>query len=358
MDKIKFNLIEKKFFKNKKILITGHTGFVGSWITYYLVSLGCKVTGISSLNSNKKNLFYLLNLKKKIKHYDFDLCNENNFKTISKKKFDIVLHLAARPLVFEGVNKPYDYIKNNIISTLNVISKVRNCKLFINFTTDKVYKNKNINNYLYKETDELGGDDPYSYSKTCSDLLIKTWANIEKDKNKKFCNIRSGNIIGGADWNKKRIISDIVNLIFKNKKIYIRNKESIRPWVHVIEVCICISKLIIKLSKDQNKFSEWNIGPNKNDEKNIFWIVKKSLQITNKNRYIKKVCFLNKNTFIEKKYLKLDNNKIKKNINYNFQISLFERLKLTLDWYYAFFNENTKNIETKIINQINYIKKN
>jgi len=358
MDKIKFNLNEKKFFKNKKILITGHTGFVGSWITYYLVSLGCKVTGISSLNSNRNNLFSILNLKNKITHYNFDLCNENKFKKISKKNFDIVLHLAAKPLVFEGVNKPYDYIKNNIISSLNVINKIKNYKLFINFTTDKVYKNKNKNNYFYKESDELGGDDPYSYSKTCSDLLTRTWANLEKKNSKKFCNIRSGNIIGGADWNKKRIISDIVDLIFKNKKIYIRNKQSIRPWVHIIEVCICISKLIIKLSKDQNKFSEWNIGPNKKDGKNILWIIKKSLKITNKIKYIKKVIFLNKKTFEEKKYLKLDNSKIKKYINYDFKMSLYERLYLTLDWYNSFFyNKSSQEIKTKIINQINYIKK-
>ena len=354
MEKINFNNTLKKFFKNKNILITGHTGFVVSWVTYYFNELGCNITGISSSKIEKNNLFELLKLRKKIDHYNFDICDKKKFKKFSNKKFDFVIHLAAKPLVFEGVNEPDIYIKNNILSSLNIFSQIKKSKVIVNFTTDKVYKNKNKINYKYKETDELGGDDPYSYSKTCSDLLTKTWATLNSNNKTHYCNIRSGNIIGGGDWNKKRIISDIINLIFKNKKLYVRSKYSTRPWVHVIEVCLCLSNLIMKLSRIKGNYSEWNIGPNKKDEKNISWIIKESLIISNSQKLIKNLYFLKKKEFNEKNYLRLNNNKIKKTIKYKFNLSIYQRLRLTLDWYKCFFN-NTEDLEKLIIKQLNYV---
>ena len=356
MKKINFDAALKKHFKNKTILITGHTGFVGSWVTYYFTKLGAKVTGISSSRIEKNNLFELLKIKNYINHYSFDLCKKKNFFKISQKKFDVVLHLAAKPLVLAGINEPDNYIKNNILSTLNIFNQIKKGRLFINFTTDKVYKNKDKKNYSYKEIDELGGEDPYSYSKTCSDMLTKVWSKIDLNKNKKFCNIRSGNIIGGGDWNQKRIISDIVGLIFSNKKLLIRNKNSTRPWVHIIEVCICLSKLILKLEKHKSKYSEWNIGPNKNDEKNIHWIIKESLKLTNNQKLYKKVFFLKKKQFKEKNYLRLNNNKLKKEINFNFKLKFYQRLKMTLEWYSSFFKDKA-NLKNIIIKQINYVLK-
>lgn len=357
MEKFKIDNKLKKFFRKKHILITGHTGFVGSWITYYFLMLGCKVTGISTKNSNINNIFNILKIKKKIKHYSFNLLNKEKLKKISNNKFDIVLHLAAKPLVYEGVNEPDVYIKNNILSTLNMFKEINNAKLFINFTTDKVYKNNNNKNYSFKETDELNGEDPYSYSKTCSDLLTKMWSKLNKKNNTKYCNIRSGNIIGGGDWNQKRIITDIINLIFLNKKINVRNKYSTRPWVHVIEVCICISKLIYKIYGDKQNYSDWNIGPNKNDEKNISWIINQSIKLSKKEYLKRKVVFLNKKQFHEKNHLKLNNNKIKKKINFSFKLKFYERLKLTIDWYNCFY-KNRLNLENLMIKQINYINKN
>lgn len=356
MKKINFDTTLKKHFKNKTILITGHTGFVGSWVTYYFTELGAKVTGISSSSFEKNNLFELLRIKNYINHYSFDLCKKKNFFKISQKKFDVVIHLAARPLVLAGINEPDNYIKNNILSTLNIFNQIKKGKLFINFTTDKVYKNKDKKNYSYKEIDELGGEDPYSYSKTCSDMLTKVWSKIDLNKNKKFCNIRSGNIIGGGDWNQKRIIPDIVGLIFSNKKLLIRNKNSTRPWVHIIEVCICLSKLILKLEKHNSKYSEWNIGPNENDEKNVNWIIKESLKLTNNQKLFKNVFFEKKKEFKEKNYLRLNNNKLKREINFNFKLKFNQRLKMTLEWYSNFFKDkaNLRNIVNK---QINYFLK-
>ena len=356
MEKFEINKKFKSFFYNKRILITGHTGFVGSWVTFYFLKLGCKITGISTYNSNQNNIFNILKIKKKINHHSFDLLKKNQLKKISKKKFDIVLHLAAKPLVFESFNKPDIYIKNNILSTLNLIKEIKKTKIFINFTTDKVYKNINKKNYRFKETDELGGDDPYSFSKTCSDLLTKMWS-IFNPKNKiKYCNIRSGNIIGGGDWNKKRIMSDIINLLYSNKKLYVRNRYSTRPWIHVIEVCICISRLIHRLYKEKDTYTEWNIGPNNNDSKNIFWIVNQSLKISKKEYLKKNVIYLKKKKFIEKNYLKLNNQKIKNRLKFNFKIKFYERLKLTIDWFNSFYY-NQSDLENLMIKQINYINK-
>ena len=353
MEDIIFDKVLKNFFKNKKILITGHTGFVGSWITYYFYKLGCKITGVSTREANVNNIFSILKIKSKIKHYNFDICEKNKFKIFKNKKFDFVIHLAAKPLVFEGVNEPDIYIKNNILSSLNVFSQIKNASVIINFTTDKVYKNKNKINYKYKETDELGGDDPYSYSKTCSDLLTKTWASLNSNKKTHYCNVRSGNIIGGGDWNKKRIISDIVKLIFENKKLIVRSRYSTRPWVHIIEVCICLSNLIMKLKKNKQNYSDWNIGPNKKDEKNISWIINRCLIISNSKYLIKNVYFMKRKEFNEKNYLRLDNSKIRKKIKYDFNLNINQRLKLTLDWYNCYFND-PKNLENIIVKQFNY----
>ena len=354
LEKIKVDKNLINFFYKKKILITGHTGFVGSWLTFYFLKLGCKVTGISSKNSNKNNIFNLFKLRSKIKHHSFDLLNLRKLNQITKEKFDIVIHLAARPLVFESLKEPDKYISNNILSTLNLFRSVRNANLFINFTTDKVYKNKNKRNYFYKETDELGGDDPYSFSKTCSDLLTNVWSKLETKKKSNFCNVRSGNIIGGGDWNKKRIMSDLVNLLFLNKNLYIRNMSSTRPWIHVAEVCICLSKLIYRLSKKKYKYSEWNIGPNKNDNKNISWIINSALSITNKKHLKNKVVVLKKKRFREKNYLQLSNSKIKKETKFNFNIKFKDRLSYTIEWY-EFFMRKRSELERLMISQINNI---
>jgi CDP-glucose 4,6-dehydratase len=344
-----------KFYKDKKILITGHTGFIGSWMVFYFLNLGSQIYGISNNRSNKNNIFNILKLKKKIKHFEFNLMNKKKVSEVLKNKFDIIIHLAAKPLVIEGYLKPEDYISNNIFSTLNIISNAKSAGLFLNFTTDKVYKNKNKKKYWFSETDALGGEDPYSYSKTCADLLTKVWSNL--NKNTKYCNVRSGNIIGGGDWNKNRIITDIIKLVFENKKIKIRNSKSTRPWIHVIEVCICISKLIERIFKKKIKYSDWNIGPNKNTEKNVQWLINNSLKLFPKKRGRNNFIVRENKKFKEKSYLNLSNDKIKKFINYKFKLKPIDRLALTLEWYKEFYS-NKRNIYSLMHRQLKIIEKN
>ena len=346
-----------KFYKDKKILITGHTGFIGSWMVFYFLNLGSKIYGISNNRSNKNNIFNILKLKKKIRHFEFNLMHKKKISEVLKNKFDVIIHLAAKPLVIEGYLKPEEYISNNVLSTLNIISSAKSAGLFLNFTTDKVYKNNNKKKHWFSETDALGGEDPYSYSKTCADLLTKVWSNLNKNKNTKYCNVRSGNIIGGGDWNKNRIITDIVKLVFNNKKIKIRNPESTRPWMHVIEVCVCISILIERILKKKTKYSEWNIGPNKNNEKNVQWLINNSLKLFPKKKGRKYFIVSKSKKFKEKSYLRLNNDKIKKFINYKFKLKPIDRLALTLEWYKEFYS-NKKNIYSLMNKQIKIVEKN
>ena len=228
MDKI------KKFFKNKKILITGNTGFIGSWLTLVLLSHGARISGISKDTGEINGLFRILKLKKEIFFKQMDLTDKkktNNF--FINKKFDIIIHLAAEPLVYDGYKNPSKIISNNIVSTLNLLNNLKNKKiLFINFTTDKVYFNSNKTNKHFVEKDRLYGEDPYSFSKVATDLMGQMWSNSFKFS--KIINIRCGNVIGGGDWKKKRLIPDIIKSHYQKKKLSLRNLNSTRPWIHIL----------------------------------------------------------------------------------------------------------------------------
>lgn len=352
MEKMIKNKNLYNFFTNKKILITGHTGFVGSWLTLYLLRFNAKIYGVSKNLSNKNNIFNIFKIQKNIFHNIFNLTNKKKTLDFFKhKKFDFIIHLAAEPIIYNAILNPEKTIQNNIISTLNLLeaSKILKKKIFLNFTTDKVYENKDQKNIYFKEKDNLYGDDPYSFSKTCTDSMLKMWSNTYKNKTSKYLNVRSGNIIGGGDWNNKRIITDVIKFLFMNKKIFIRNPKSIRPWIHIIEVCECICLLLYKSFQDKKLYSSYNIGPDKNDYKNIEWIFNKSkLIMNNKSNKMKRN---KKKNFNEKKYLRLDNNNIKKFLKIKFKTTLTKRLKYTLDWYYTFFN-NKKNLYNLTIKQI------
>lgn len=341
-----------KFYKNKNILITGNTGFIGSWLTLCLLKYKCKITGISKDQGQKTGIFNIFNLKNKINFFQFDLKDNLKVKNFfKKKKFDIIIHLAAEPLVLDGLTKPSKIIKNNIISTLNLIENVRNYKnFFINFTTDKVYLNNDKTSKYFRETDILTGDDPYSYSKVCSDMMTKMW--VKNFNNIKCINIRCGNVVGGGDWGKNRIIPDIINSIYKKKKLTIRNLNSTRPWVQIIELCSIIILLIKKKYTTKKIYDDFNISPKKNGEKNIKWIIKyfeKNLKI--------KLKYKVKKNYKEKTNLKLNGDKIRKILDFNYSFNEKQRFKITMEWYKIFYTNkreiiNQTNNDLKMINKI------
>ena len=229
----------QKFYRNKKILITGHTGFKGSWLTSCLLVFGAKILGISKNDEKlihyKKNCYH-----KKITNVYIDITNyENLKKKITEFNPEIIIHLAAQALVSESYKNPFKTIETNVMGTLNIIEvskKIKNLKSLLIITSDKCYLNKEIKKG-YKENDQLGGDDPYSASKASAEIIFNTYAKSFFYNQNKFgyATARAGNVIGGGDWSKDRLIPDCIKSIIKKKKLMIRNPISTRPWQHVLE---------------------------------------------------------------------------------------------------------------------------
>ena len=228
------------YFKNKRVLVTGHTGFKGSWLVSWLNILGSKVMGISLDPPNGENHFKSLKKNLNIIDKRGDIRNQVFLKKqIKKFKPDIVFHLAAQAIVSTSYDFPKKTFETNVIGTLNILSVLselnKKCTAIL-ITSDKCYKNIEVTKG-YKETDELGGDDFYSSSKASAELLINSfYKSFVKDKNKvlKIATARAGNVVGGGDWSENRLIPDIVKHYFSNNKISIRNPNSTRPWQHVL----------------------------------------------------------------------------------------------------------------------------
>ena len=269
----------KKFFKNKKILITGVTGFKGSWLASVLLSFGAKIYGVGYNPNKNKNLFYTLNLNKKINLKLIDITDYDKLKNfVSRINPDIIFHLAAQPLIFESYLKPYKTINVNTLGTLNIleISKnLKNLKSLICITSDKCYKSNNSTRG-FKEDDVLGGEDPYSASKAAAEILINSYIKsffLKTDVG--VASARAGNVIGGGDWSSKRLIPDIVKSLISSKNIIIRNPNYNRPWQHVIEPIYGYLLLAEKLYKNPKKFSgAYNFGPKTNTVTSVLEVVK------------------------------------------------------------------------------------
>ena len=232
--------INPNFWKNKKVLITGHTGFKGSWLSIWLKLMGANLTGYSLLPTTKLSLFEVAKVKVGMKSVIGDIRDIKSLsKLINKIKPEIIIHLAAQPLVRYSYKKPIETYETNIMGTINLLEackKVKSVKVFLNVTSDKCYENKKIKNKKYLETDPMGGDDPYSSSKACSELVSKAYrSSFFKNNDIALATARAGNIIGGGDWSLDRLVPDIFRSMNNRKNILIRNPKSIRPWQHVLE---------------------------------------------------------------------------------------------------------------------------
>src|SRR3989338_4566822 len=235
-----------EFYKGKKILITGHTGFKGSWLAKVLLGFGAKIIGYSREPPTDPNMFSILKLENKIKHYIGNITDFNKIKKILEdEKQEIVFHMAAQTIVREGYSNPIETYKTNTFGTATILQAIKETgcvKSAVMITTDKVYENTEECK-LYKETDALGGHDPYSSSKASAEIIIssyiKSFFNAEdygKKHNTLVCSVRAGNVVGGGDWAKYRLIPDIIRSFFKdNKELIIRCPESIRPWQYILE---------------------------------------------------------------------------------------------------------------------------
>ena len=346
--------MNKNFFKNKKVLVLGHNGFKGSWLAQTLLVLKAKVFGVSLPNKESKSLFAKNNLSKKITEYNFNIQNEKILKkTILKIKPDIIFHLAAQSLVKESYLDPLNTWKTNLLGTVNLLESLRflkkNCLVVI-ITSDKCYNNKELLRG-YKETDELGGKDPYSASKGAAEIAIRSYKNsyFLKNSNIKIASARAGNVIGGGDWNEGRIIPDCFKSWLKNKTIKIRQPNSTRPWQHVLDVISGYLTLAYKLKYNQKIHGEaFNFGPKSQKDYTVLNLVdeiKKNL----KNFYFKKNQ-IHKTNFKEAKLLKLNSKKSNLLLGWSPILDFSQTAKFTAEWY-SFLKEK-KNTTLLSLNQI------
>lgn len=357
MNKINFEKFPA-FFNNKRILITGNTGFKGGWLSHILLGFGAKVTGYALNPNENQNLFTALNLDNKMKTYFSDVRNYEKLKTtIDEINPEIIFHLAAQPLVRLSYEDPLLTYTTNVIGTANLLQAIKENKhvaAVVMITTDKVYENKEWSR-PYNENDELGGYDPYSSSKTCAEFVIssytKSFFNSEsygKSHNTLIAVARAGNVIGGGDWSVDRLIPDIIRAFLEQKKqVTIRNLASIRPWQHVLEPLFGYMLLAKKLyEKDTSIIGPWNFAPEEENSVCVKKIVESAIKIMGSGDYNSTSNGDNKH---EAKLLKLDSTKAKKKLGWYPKLNIEECLDLTFKWYKTYYTDK-KNI-IKITNQ-------
>lgn len=332
------NLVMRpNFWKNKRVLITGHTGFKGSWLTLWLKSLGAEILGYALKPEGKQNLYLSAKVQKGIKSVFSDIQNFKKLKkTIDTFSPEIVFHLAAQALVKVSYSNPNETLSTNINGTINLLESLKNgksIKSIVIVTSDKVYEDKDWD-WGYRENDSLGGFDPYSSSKACCEIITNSYrSSFFKNKKNKIglATARAGNVIGGGDYSKYRLIPDIIRSIENKKILKIRNKYSTRPWQHVLEALRGYLYLAEQLYENPKKYSQaWNFGPDYGDCKEVDWVLKKF-----KKKFKFNTTSENKNEkFHESNLLRLDISKSKRNLNWNPELTINEALNLTADWYH------------------------
>jgi len=331
------------FWNKKKVIVTGHTGFKGSWLSYWLLQMGANISGISLEPITSPNLFDELKLKQKLNHHVVDITNQKLLeKLILEVQPDIIFHMAAQPLVIESYIEPLKTWETNVMGTFNLLNSlkfIKNKCVCICITTDKVYKNNDQEKY-FKETDPLGGYDPYSSSKAAAEIAIESFrssfcgeSNYQKN-NLLIASVRSGNVIGGGDWSENRIIPDLIRSIISNQVITIRNPNSIRPWQHVLDPLSGYLKLAEKLFENNIELaSAFNFGPNLDSNKKVIDLVKEAENFWP----ISWKTISSNQEFHEARFLGLKIDKAKDLINWEPRWNFDESVKRTFSWYKNYY---------------------
>ena len=347
------------FWNRKRVLITGHTGFKGSWLTTWLLQMKANVYGISLPPSSSKNLFDSLKIKNEINHIICDIRNKEQLnKHINEIKPDIIFHLAAQPLVIKSYLEPIQTWETNVIGTLNILNSITSLNnecIGVFITTDKVYKN-NEWAYGYREIDPLGGHDPYSSSKASCEMAIASWRSsfLDPKQNNKFfiSSARAGNVIGGGDWSENRIIPDVIRALEKNKKISVRNPFSTRPWQHVLEPLSGYLILAEKLSQDHKAFSSsFNFGPFVESNRSVKDLVNECLKHWDGDFTIEN----NNDKPHEAGVLNLTIEKAIKELNWHPKWDFDTTIKKTISWYKDVFNSKGNPIDCTLKDLNDYL---
>ncbi|AWK07326.1 CDP-glucose 4,6-dehydratase [Flavobacterium crocinum] len=340
----------QKTYQGKKVFLTGQTGFKGAWMLKTLSLLGAEIKGYALEPQTQNDLFCLIQGDKICDSVIADLRDKKRLeKEIIDFQPDFIFHLAAQPLVRLSYEIPAETFEVNVIGTANVLDSVRllekKCDVVL-ITTDKVYHN-NEWLYPYRENDRIGGYDPYSASKACTELVIDSYRNsffnIKKynSHQKGIAVARAGNVIGGGDWSKDRLIPDIAKAFTDNKDVLIRNPKSVRPWQHVLEPIIGYLLLGVNLSENPLQFSQaYNFGPHLSDALPVEDMLKLAIQSWGKGNYTVEV---DENQPHEAGLLKLDISKSINELKWQPKMNAQQAVGMTMDWYIE-FNSNKHNI--------------
>lgn len=341
-------MINPAFWKDKKVFVTGHTGFKGAWLSLWLHDLGAKVTGYALSPPTNPSIFASAQISSLVDSIIDDVRSKDSVqKAMSQAKPDIIIHMAAQPLVRLSYQFPVETYEINVMGTVNVMEAARYCiqngmniKAIINVTTDKCYENQEWV-WGYREKDALGGYDPYSNSKACSELVTASYRasffhpDHYEEHGVSIASARAGNVIGGGDWAADRLIPDSIRALDKEKKIVIRHPDAIRPWQHVLEPLKGYLMLAEKMWENGRDYAQsWNFGPDDQDAKSVEWIVRQLCERWGPGaRYETERAAAHLH---EAQYLKLDCSKAKSKLGWKPQWTLEQTLDSIVAWHTAF----------------------
>jgi len=333
------------FWRNKKVFLTGHTGFKGSWLSLWLNQLGAEVHGYALEPSTLPNIFTVSGVGNHLTTSTIgdirDLAMLS--RTIKSIQPDIIFHLAAQPLVRYSYEAPVETYSTNVMGTVNLFETVRetaSVKAVVNVTTDKCYENQEWV-WPYREDEAMGGYDPYSSSKGCSELVTSAYRrSFLSDSGVGVASARAGNVIGGGDWSPDRLIPDFLHALDASETLIIRSPAAIRPWQHVLEPLSGYILLAEKLYSEPEKYSQaWNFGPSEQDAQNVEWIVNRLVESMPGTSWEH-----DKSTHPhEANYLKLDSSKARNHLNWQPRWNLDQALKRIIQWHKSWRNGEDMN---------------
>ncbi|NNE65038.1 MAG: CDP-glucose 4,6-dehydratase [Pyrinomonadaceae bacterium] len=329
------------FWKDKKVFLTGHTGFKGSWLAFWLSSLGAAVCGYALDPEDSPNLFTVLDIESRVDSVIADVRDLNRVQSeLERFEPDVVFHLAAQSLVRRSYRLPVETYETNLMGTVNVLEAIRSAesvKAAVIITTDKVYENEERPE-PYREDEPLGGFDPYSSSKACAEIASSAYRrSFFSDSECHVATARAGNVIGGGDWSEDRLVPDIFRSLLDGENLFIRNPDSVRPWQHVLEPLYGYLTLAKGLFEGNRSFAgAWNFGPSLQDSRTVAEV----LDIVTAN-WPTEVGFTmpEQPQPHEAGFLALDSSKARKTLDWHPQLDLEKALELTCEWYDAFGNE-------------------
>ena len=350
-------------FKDKRVLITGHTGFKGTWLTCWLLKLGAKVTGISDRIPTHPSMFEELEVEKRIEHLICDIRDLDSLSAhINRVKPDYIFHLAAQPIVSESYVNPMDTITTNVVGTANVLESLRESDfetIAIIITSDKCYENIEWE-WGYKETDHLGGKDIYSGSKGAAEVIFHSYYEsfFRNHKQVRLATGRAGNVIGGGDWAKDRIIVDCMQSWSKTKRVEIRSPQATRPWQHVLEPLSGYLTLAAKLRDDESlSGNSFNFGPKSEQNRTVLELIRDLGNYWHMDSSREGYAVTDNIPFHEAGLLKLNCDKSLFYLKWEANLYYSECVKFVAEWYYAYYKES-KNMMNLTLQQIEEYERN